>query len=120
MKRELTCELRHIAAAKRVPLENFRFKAVGPDKYDPEAIVVYLLREILAVRHPTVFRYPADWWEALKDRWLPARWKRRWPVVFKEVHAERLLWDWPVPHHRHVTVGMADEHGLPAGKEAHA
>ena len=24
--------------------------------------------------------YPADWWQAFKERWLPKRWLRRWPV----------------------------------------
>jgi hypothetical protein len=25
-------------------------------------------------------RYPADWWQAFKDRWFPMWAKRRWPV----------------------------------------
>jgi len=29
--------------------------------------------------------YPADWWEAFKERWLPAWAKKRWPVKHKKV-----------------------------------
>ncbi len=31
-------------------------------------------------------RYPADWWEALKDRWFPLSWKQRWPVRWQVEH----------------------------------
>jgi hypothetical protein len=27
--------------------------------------------------------YPADWWQAFKERWFPAWAKARWPVAFK-------------------------------------
>ena len=30
-------------------------------------------------------KYPVDWWEAVKERWLPAWAKRRWPVRYKHV-----------------------------------
>jgi len=26
--------------------------------------------------------YPADWWQAVKERFAPERFKRRWPVVY--------------------------------------
>jgi hypothetical protein len=29
--------------------------------------------------------YPADWWQAFKDRWFPAWAKRRWPVGYVTV-----------------------------------
>lgn len=32
--------------------------------------------------------YPADWWQAVKDRWFPAWAKKRWPVQMK---TERLV-----------------------------
>jgi hypothetical protein len=32
--------------------------------------------------------YPADWWEAVKDRWLPAWAKRRWPVRLTRHHVD--------------------------------
>lgn len=27
-------------------------------------------------------RYPADWWEAFKERWLPRWAKKRWPIRY--------------------------------------
>jgi len=29
------------------------------------------------------FQWPADWWEAFKERWFPAWAKRRWPVRYE-------------------------------------
>lgn len=29
-------------------------------------------------------RYPADWWQALKERWFPRKWQKRWPVKYTE------------------------------------
>jgi hypothetical protein len=34
-------------------------------------------------------RYPADWWEAVKDRWFPRWAKRRWPVRWAKVAQKR-------------------------------
>lgn len=31
-----------------------------------------------------VFRAPADWWQAVKERWFPKGWLRRWPVKYRE------------------------------------
>lgn len=28
-------------------------------------------------------RYPADWWEAVKERWAPRWFLRRWPVRYR-------------------------------------
>lgn len=33
-------------------------------------------------------RWPADWWQAFKERWLPAWAKRRWPVRY---HIETMV-----------------------------
>jgi hypothetical protein len=30
-------------------------------------------------------RYPADWWQAVKDRWYPAWALSRWPVVYRQI-----------------------------------
>src|SRR6266404_2988643 len=29
-------------------------------------------------------RYPADWWEAVRERFAPRWWLKRWPVVYIE------------------------------------
>lgn len=33
-------------------------------------------------------RFPADWWEAFKNRWFTPRMLKRWPVKFSEVTLE--------------------------------
>lgn len=37
--------------------------------------------------HPDrhVIRFPADWWQAVKERFAPAWFRDRWPVVFTEI-----------------------------------
>ena len=32
--------------------------------------------------------YPADWWQAFKERWFPAWAKKRWPVEWVRVRLE--------------------------------
>ena len=32
---------------------------------------------------------PADWWQAVRERWAPAWWLRRHPVITREVSATR-------------------------------
>lgn len=39
-------------------------------------------------------RYPADWWQAVKQRWFPEWALRRWPVV-EQVH--RISWNVEYP-----------------------
>ena len=33
-------------------------------------------------------KYPADWWQAVKDRWFPGWAKERWPVMFTRHHVD--------------------------------
>ena len=41
-----------------------------------------------------IVSYPADWWQAFRDRWFPAWWLRRWPIRHREVRM-RLLGLYP-------------------------
>jgi len=36
-------------------------------------------------------KYPADWWQALKDRWFPAWLKQRYPVRMKQIIADHIF-----------------------------
>ena len=48
-------------------------------------------------------KYPADWWQAVKDRWFPDWAKHRWPVMFTRHHVDvkALYPSMPeVPEHR--------------------
>lgn len=33
-------------------------------------------------------RWPADWWQAFRERWVPAWWLRRWPVQYERVDVD--------------------------------
>lgn len=35
--------------------------------------------------------FPADWWQAVKERWAPVWWKKRWPVRMKKYEAVKML-----------------------------
>ena len=39
---------------------------------------------------------PADWWQALRQRWLPTWWLRRWPVRTREIATQETREVWHV------------------------
>lgn len=47
-----------------------------------DALVIHLHAIVLGEKcaDPTVVKYPADWWEALKARWFPEWALKRWPA----------------------------------------
>lgn len=55
-------------------------------------LVMEMRMDIYGKRHPKehVVRYPADWWEAVKERFAPAWFRDRYPVRFVEVTASLL------------------------------
>ena len=78
--------------------ENF-CSPVELNAYREEALkrLVYELRVHLAsaperelilseVRHDV----PADWWEAVRERWFPAWWVRRWPIKYEAIEVRRI------------------------------
>lgn len=52
--------------------------------------LVYTLRAGVLGQNlePIVIEHPADWWQALKERWLPGWGLRRWPVRYKRIKIE--------------------------------
>ena len=52
-------------------------------------LVMEMRMDIYGKRHPDrhVIRYPADWWQAVKERFAPAWFRDKYPVVFTEVTA---------------------------------
>ncbi len=53
--------------------------------------------------------YPADWWQAFKERWFPEWARRKWPVryTYLELVAEALYPDIALPkERRYVTLAM--------------
>ena len=64
-------------------------------------------------------KYPRDWWEAVKDRWLPEWAKARWPVKYQchtltatefypKISEPRLPYQLQLAKHDYV-MGYADE-----------
>jgi len=51
-------------------------------------------------------QYPADWWQAFKERWLPAWAKARWPVKWTvevvDIKALYPNFKYAVPNGKHV------------------
>jgi hypothetical protein len=50
---------------------------------------VVRIRAAIAGQRLESFQYPADWWEAFKERWFPQRLLKRFPVQYerREVRA---------------------------------
>ena len=43
-------------------------------------------------------RWPADWWQAVRERWAPKWWLKRHPVRYHEVHVDRWAFAAVCPH----------------------
>lgn len=43
-------------------------------------------------------KWPANWWEAVKERWAPRWCKRRWPVQYERVDVEENAFKSVCPH----------------------
>lgn len=37
-------------------------------------------------------KWPADWWQAFRERWLPAWWLKRHPVKYRMVSIHKDIW----------------------------
>ena len=51
-------------------------------------------------------KWPADWWQAFKERWFPAWVLKRWPVQYTEyvLRARELYPDVAMPHRSPIVV----------------
>lgn len=70
--------------------------------------------------------WPADWWEAFRERWFPVWWLRRWPVKRKGVAVHKETWR-VCPHlncgtvpqqRRHLEFLMLGDGRIDNGEEA--
>lgn len=49
--------------------------------------------------HIKVYRqWPADWWQAFKERWFPNWVLRRWPVRYETIDIDRTIYTRFCPH----------------------
>jgi hypothetical protein len=89
--REVELRLQHYAAQVHVDermTETLTRASLDSFKdHVTRAIVLTLRREIFGITHPVrhVVRYPLDWWQALKERFAPAWFRDRYPVIFVEI-----------------------------------
>jgi hypothetical protein len=54
-------------------------------------------------------RWPADWWQAFRERWFPKWWLRRWPVRYQSVVTRKYIRR-VCPHVNLVTPGEHQVH----------
>ncbi len=56
-------------------------------EHEVEGMIVGIRAHVLAkeIGHER-YRWPADWWQALKDRWAPRWFLKRWPVEYHTIH----------------------------------
>ena len=61
-------------------------------------------------------RYPADWWQAVKGRWLPGWAGRRWPIkeTVVKLTARELYPKVALPEYKHVISLTRTEHNTDA------
>ncbi len=63
-------------------------------KYIPTSVdelVIQLTAFVLAEEVQVIkrdYKWPATWWQAVKERWLPGWARRRWPVIYRREHVE--------------------------------
>jgi hypothetical protein len=55
-----------------------------------------VLRERLVIDR----QWPADWWQAVRARWFPRWWLRRWPVRYEQIQIDQPLYAAICPHLR--------------------
>jgi len=61
-------------------LTNAELKVAVPRTID--IMVMQLITHIAGERVEEI-RYPLDWWQAIRERWLPVFWLRLYPVKYK-------------------------------------
>ncbi len=96
---EIELEVLRYFSQQRVDV--FNKAALGLDKKNFKLMVFPELEDYdtMGIRH--IFRlvgtdkllqtYPSDWWQALKERWMPKRMQRISPVKYTEVIARHIF-----------------------------
>lgn len=77
-----------IAALRYVSEELLRYFAITPEvdwyehlRFVGDELVLQARQQVLGTTlERVVVEYPADWWQAFRQRWAPAWWLRRYPV----------------------------------------
>ncbi len=86
------------------------------DAYDPDRIVLDILKRIPRLPQTGVYKTWETWWDAVKDRWFPKWFLKRYPVKWKKLEAwaifpeikEEIPWERTGPVY-YVTAGDYDK-----------
>jgi hypothetical protein len=79
----------HMAALRVPDAERLQIEASSMRDHALECVVIRLRTSVFGRKLSEIsVSYPADWWQAFKDRWFPTWAKKRWPV---EMKTERLV-----------------------------
>lgn len=120
-----------IVAAQMIPMRDFRFcrnhlEVIAAIDPMTRSLVVHLETFILAGPEAVIVdieeQWPQDWWEAVKDRWAPHWFLRRWPVKWKRISVHKNVKTRMCPHLNVKTQGphvQFLQHGEPAGLKGH-
>lgn len=97
---EYTFKMQRIAQvvalqSKGVVLQADRFKFDDHITRAGQHLIQLVLN--IATQEEDLCRYPADWWQALKERWFPEWLKRKTPVVWTEVIAIHKFLELAIP-----------------------
>lgn len=103
--KKLVCDRARVTLSEVLPLvehkalETVRF-SVDIDEH-ARAMVLTLDAEMPAVLDERLVinrKWPADWWQALKERWFPG-WLLRWfPVEYESIYVNRPFFKAVCPH----------------------
>ena len=66
-------------------VSNAQYSIIG------DMVVVGASWSAMARKAKDAVSFPADWWEAFKERWFPSWALARWPVVRREFRAQEIL-----------------------------
>jgi hypothetical protein len=80
-----------------------------------QQMVITIQQDILGRATRQIYtEYPADWWQAVKERFAPHWFLRRWPIRYTkiELHADELYPKIALPKESHALRLSVRENGL--------
>lgn len=75
-------------------LDSFLDKTVKAVGLRLRAYVYAMPKETIEIH----LKYPEGWWQALRERWLPSWWLKRWPIVYVRVDITEKRYGPVCPH----------------------
>jgi len=100
--REITLEIEQIAARHVLDQNIWQVRVARDEILDH--VFVTLVRRVASFRGTESVRFPATWWDAVKERFAPDWMLRRWPVEYRTITARAMLPDVPLPVEQKVSM----------------